>query len=115
MTAGDAACRFDLQLELDLPVVLDLTPELVEALSRIVREAITNAGHHACASYGFASRSPPVNGTWLEIVDDGDGFDPTVDGGFGLTSMNERAEAVGGVFTISTRPGAGTSIRVEVP
>ena len=115
LTARDAARRFELRLQLDLPAVLDLAPELVEALSRIVREAITNTGHHASAS---TVRITLTTGDRLvlEIVDDGDGFDATeAGGGFGLTGMDERAQAIGGVFTVTTRPGVGTSIRVEVP
>ena len=116
LTARDAARRFDLQLELDLPPVLDLPPELVEALSRIVREAITNAGHHASAhTVHIRLTTGEGDRLVLEVVDDGDGFDPTDAGGFGLTSMSERAQAAGGVFTVTTRPGVGTSIRVEVP
>ena len=50
----------------------------------------------------------------LEIGDDGDGFDATAaGGGFGLTGMRERAAAIGGVFTVTTAPGARHDDRVE--
>ena len=87
LTAPNAARRFELQLQLDLPAALELAPELVEALSRIVREAITNTGHHTDAS---TVRIALTTGDRLvlEIVDDGDGFDATAaGGGFGLTGM----------------------------
>jgi signal transduction histidine kinase len=52
----------------------------------------------------------------LEIADNGTGFDPAlVAAGLGLTSMRERAAAVGGVLRISSAPGAGTTVRMEVP
>jgi signal transduction histidine kinase len=53
----------------------------------------------------------------LRISDGGSGFDPAAvsardGGGFGLTSMRERAHAVGGSFDVESRPGSGT--RVEI-
>ena len=54
---------------------------------------------------------------WLRVTDDGDGFDlsaPRSSQSFGLTSMRERAESLGGRFEISSTPGAGTTIEVVV-
>jgi signal transduction histidine kinase len=55
----------------------------------------------------------------VAVADDGIGFDPE-DAGLrarrlGLTSMEERARALGGRLTIDSRPGEGTTVRVEVP
>jgi signal transduction histidine kinase len=114
MTARDAAHRFDLEAVLDLPEVVDLPAEVVEALLRIVREAVTNTGRHAHATAVTVSLAV-ADRIVLNVSDDGDGFDVTQPGvGFGLTSMRERAEAIGGVFTVTSAPGCGTSIRVEV-
>jgi signal transduction histidine kinase len=52
----------------------------------------------------------------LMVADDGDGFDATEEGtGFGIIGMRERAEAIDGVFTLTTAPGHGTAIKVETP
>jgi signal transduction histidine kinase len=52
----------------------------------------------------------------LEVADNGAGFDPALaSAGLGLTSMRERAAAVGGTLRISSAAGAGTTIRMEVP
>jgi signal transduction histidine kinase len=52
----------------------------------------------------------------LEIADNGTGFDPELaSGGLGLTSMRERATAVGGTLRIRSTPGAGSTVRLEVP
>jgi signal transduction histidine kinase len=53
----------------------------------------------------------------VEIADKGRGFDPTAahPGHFGLDSMRSRAEEIHGVLTISSAPGRGTVVRVEVP
>jgi signal transduction histidine kinase len=115
MTARDAAHRFDLDLILDLPTELDVAANTAETLLRIVREAINNVGRHAHASAVRVSlRTADVIA--LTVVDDGDGFDATVEtSGFGLTSMRERAEAIGGVFTVTTAPGHGATIEVDIP
>jgi len=52
----------------------------------------------------------------LEIADNGSGFDPALaSAGLGLTSMRERAAGVGGMLRISSTPGAGSTVRMEVP
>jgi signal transduction histidine kinase len=58
----------------------------------------------------------------LEIVDDGVGFDTLEHplggdemGGYGLLSMAERAELVGGRLNIRSRPGSGTAVTVTIP
>ena len=52
----------------------------------------------------------------LEISDDGRGFDPaTPSRQFGLASMRDRARAAGGRLKVRSRPGAGTTVRLEVP
>jgi signal transduction histidine kinase len=111
LTARDTARNFDLDLMLSIPNQLDLPPATVEALCRIMREAITNIGRHAHASSARVTVDVS-DGFLLEVTDDGRGFDPTQDGGFGLTSMKERAESVGGTFEVDTSP-AGTTIRIE--
>ena len=115
ITARDAAHRFDLELVLDLPDDLALPANAVEALLRIVREAINNAGRHAHASTVRVSLHLG-DVIALTIADDGAGFDTTADrSGFGLTSMRERSEALGGVFTLTAAPGDGTTIQVDIP
>jgi signal transduction histidine kinase len=114
MTARDAAHRCGIEAVLDIPAVLDLPADLTEALLRIVREAVNNAGRHAHASAVTVSLDV-TDGVVLDIRDDGDGFDPTqTSAGFGLTSMRERAEAIGGLFILNTAPGQGTTIRVDL-
>ena len=55
----------------------------------------------------------------LRVVDDGAGVPPPRDGaaasGFGLLGVRERAERVGGRVVVESRPGAGTTLGVEVP
>jgi signal transduction histidine kinase len=86
---------------------------------RIAQEAVNNALHHAQArriDVGLDAR----NGTLvLTVADDGVGFDPAAPAvrgrRLGLTSMEERARALGGALTIDSAPGGGTKVRLEVP
>ena len=112
--ARDAANRYDLALTLDVPAELDLPANIVETLLRIVREAINNTGRHAKASrvtVGLHVTDTVV----LIVADDGAGFGATGGlPGFGLTSMRERAEALGGSLMVLA-PGNGTTIEVVIP
>jgi signal transduction histidine kinase len=76
------------------------------------------------AGAGTAGLTFAVDGATarLEIVDDGVGFDTFEHplgsdemGGYGLLSMAERAEIVGGRLNIRSRPGAGTAVTATIP
>ena len=95
-----------------------LPPDVEKGLLRIGQEALANAVRHARAqkvSVVLAVRNSTV---LLTVADDGDGFDPeatrTRSRRLGLTSMRERAEALGGDLAIESSPGEGTRISVEV-
>ena len=96
-----------------------LSPDRERELYRIIQEAITNAVRHAqasCIEIGLALGPTHVSVT---VRDDGVGFAPAARAGrsrrLGLTSMRERAEALGGDVTVESQPGAGTTVQVEVP
>jgi signal transduction histidine kinase len=105
------------------PDMLRLGSNIESVLFRIVQEALTNCAKHACAKkidIEFANSDRYVT---LTIKDDGCGFDPGTLSqlspsanlpGLGLITMKERAEFVGGTFTITSHPAAGTEIRVEL-
>jgi PAS domain S-box-containing protein len=89
-------------------------------LIRIVQEALANVRKHAHASAAQVVFSLQDDRIQVRIEDDGVGFDVArlfrVEGPrFGLRSMRERAEAIGGTFQILSTPGRGTRVVVEVP
>ena len=92
------------------------SPRTRETFLRIAREAATNAVRHGHARSLYVELSKTRVLT-LSVSDDGCGFEPQeVNGhGFGLTSMKERAESLGGEFTLSSEPGRGTRIEVVIP
>ncbi|HMT31579.1 MAG TPA: sensor histidine kinase [Dermatophilaceae bacterium] len=97
------------------PVPLDASAEVL--VLRAAQECLANARRHAAADAVTVtvdfSGSERVT---LTITDDGEGFDPTLpSSGFGLDGMRARARDVGGSVVLTSAPGAGTSVRVEVP
>jgi signal transduction histidine kinase len=95
-----------------------LAPEVERELFRIVQEAVTNAVRHAKASSLSVSFDVGAQQAALTVHDDGVGFDPDARAirsrRLGLTSMRERAQALGGTFDVESSD-AGTTVRVEVP
>lgn len=109
-----------LDVDVDVPAAgsLDLDPAVERHVYRIAQEAITNAVRHAGASrlaVALVAEGPTVT---LTVTDDGTGFDPTARAvsarHLGLTSMRERAAALGGTLAITSGPG-GTVVRAVVP
>jgi signal transduction histidine kinase len=96
-------------------------PEVIEeTLLRIGQEAVTNTVKHAGAKTIKINVEFGSQNIALQIVDDGKGFDPDGcagpnDGHFGLLGMAERAKRLGGLIAITSSPGTGTFIRVELP
>ena len=105
----------DVQTELASEPAIALLAK--EALYRILQEAINNITKHAAARHVAIRLSQVDDAMILEVVDDGVGFDPTVQspGHMGLRSMQERAEQIGGVCRIESEIGKGTRIEVRVP
>lgn len=88
-------------------------------LLRIGQEAVLNALKHAQAETIWVELIFEPTSVCLRIWDDGHGFilptdDSSVSGGFGLISINQRAERIGGQLTITTELGRGTEILVQV-
>jgi signal transduction histidine kinase len=86
---------------------------------RIAQEALQNALRHAHARHVDVRLEADDGRLRLAVADDGSGFDPDEPGlrarRLGLTSMEERARALGGALTIESRPGAGTTVALELP
>ena len=114
--ARDAAQRYGAAVDMDLDKGIVLSPEEREAVVRIASEAVTNSARHSGAEVLRVYLERLDAGMRLGIVDDGAGFDD--DGrprrGFGLVTMKDRAEALGGKLRIDSRRGAGTKVELEL-
>jgi signal transduction histidine kinase len=109
---------------LDVEVTIDLgkgeanrhSIELETALYRITQEAITNARKHGSARRAVIEIQASDHRLYVTVRDDGNGFDPhAITNGFGLHSMRERAELLGGTLQINSAPGQGTQITANLP
>lgn len=118
--AEDVAGRTGARVKLQLEAGLSTSAAGREALIRITREAVANATRHGNAQtvHIRLAGGEGASELRLTIADDGSGFHPSAAsnaGGFGLISMRERAESVGGTFSIESSPGRGTTIDVVAP
>ncbi|HET7488447.1 MAG TPA: sensor histidine kinase [Acidimicrobiales bacterium] len=97
-------------------MVPPLAADVVRELSLVVREATSNAVGHGKASTVHLRVLLKAGRLRLVVADDGTGFDTAARGsGFGLRSMRERAEALGGRFAVRSEPGSGTEVEVSIP
>lgn len=93
-----------------------LPPDLETNLLRIGQEVLTNAVRHAHASKFDALVVFESHEIRLNLRDNGHGFDPAKNHeGFGLQGMRERAEDMGGQFSLETSDGNGTAISIVLP
>lgn len=116
-SALDVADRVGARLNLNLDTDIEVSPDWREALVRITREAVANAVRHGHAR-AIAIRLRNGDAVCLRVADDGEGFDvtaPRSQQSYGLTSMRERTESLGGRFSIDSTPGGGTTIEVTLP
>jgi ligand-binding sensor domain-containing protein/signal transduction histidine kinase len=109
----------DINLHFNAPSTNDglrLSVDVRRDLLLIFKEAVNNAARHSrCTEVRIDLQ---VDGTMLllTIVDNGIGFDPSVEsGGQGLRSMRRRATMLGGIFEINTRTRGQTIVRVSIP
>jgi len=88
-----------------------------QALYRILQEALANVAKHSEAStVGIQLSYTPTTVT-LTVQDNGLGFDPKSARaeGFGLQSMHQRAEELGGTLQVQSKAGRGTVVKVSLP
>jgi two-component system, NarL family, sensor kinase len=106
-----------------IPVTVTCTdcrlPEHVEiALYRIAQEALQNVVKHARATRAEVELRCGKSRAVLRVTDDGQGFDVGARSGaeasYGIRSMGERAELVGGRLIVTSRPGLGTTVTATV-
>ncbi len=90
-----------------------------EAVYRVAQEALHNALRHARPTRVEVRLAGRNGGVVLEVTDDGQGFDVAAADAasrrLGLASMRERARSAGGRLAVTSRPSAGTTVRLEVP
>ncbi|MCL5960707.1 MAG: sensor histidine kinase, partial [Chloroflexi bacterium] len=107
-------------LDPDGLVDMRLSPAAEVQLVRIIQEALANVRKHAKATNACVKFQPCQDMVSIVVEDNGQGFDlreaQRKEGQhFGLQTMRERAESVGGTLDIDSTPGKGTSVIVKLP
>jgi signal transduction histidine kinase len=119
--AEQIAAVLGIPVTVELDEEIDGLPEPVEiVILRVIQEALQNVRKHANPS-SVRVRVARDGTAWAaEIRDDGKGFDPyeLQPGGrrhFGLQFMRERADLIGAIFEVRSRPELGTVVRLVIP
>jgi signal transduction histidine kinase len=118
LQAHEFARRWGLNIRVAVADDMDLAPDKEQAILRIVGEALSNAARHAEATTVDIEVGNRDGHSWVAVSDDGRGFDPVAaqadERGFGLRSMRERAELVGGDLRFDSEPGSGTRVEIAL-
>jgi signal transduction histidine kinase len=102
-----------LDVELEIDGAVHLAPDEQIEVFRIVQEGLANARKHAHAGHAWVVIGCRGDERLVTVRDDGSGFEPATDAAAqGLKNMRQRAAAIGGAFSLTTRPGAGTALEV---
>jgi signal transduction histidine kinase len=96
-----------------------LSPAREELVYRVAQEAVHNALRHGDPHLVAIDLTTDDGMVVLVVSDDGRGFDPDLADSsarrrLGLASMRDRARSAGGRLTVHSRPGSGTTVRLEV-
>jgi nitrate/nitrite-specific signal transduction histidine kinase/Na+-transporting methylmalonyl-CoA/oxaloacetate decarboxylase gamma subunit len=111
--------NISVDLKVDHPEVLDFSSQVEIQLIRIIHEALTNIVKHAHATKGKITIENDKDTAVITIEDDGKGFceskssKPSLH--FGVQTMKDRAESVGGKLAVWSSPGRGTRVTIQLP
>ncbi|HEX2377394.1 MAG TPA: ATP-binding protein [Gaiellales bacterium] len=109
------------KVTLEIDEGLQMPEETEQLVFRAAQEAIRNAGAHAAACNVDILVTRTGDTVRLRVADDGRGFDGDdvrarrADGHLGLAMLRDLAEAAGGTLTVTSEPGSGTAVELEVP
>ncbi len=106
------------ELKVDHPETINFSSPVEIQLIRIIHEALTNIVKHADATKGKVTIVADGEMANITIADDGRGFaDRTSETHlrFGLKTMKDRVKSAGGKLSISSKPGQGTQVLVQLP
>jgi signal transduction histidine kinase len=111
----------DLEVEFAADREVQLDADAEELVYRTAQEALRNVGEHARAASVRVSLQRDHDHAVLVVTDDGVGFDADTiarrrgDNHLGLALLEDRADRLGGFLSTVSSPGAGTTVRLELP
>lgn len=106
--------------EVDVSPQVELSPAAELQVLRVLQEALTNVRKHADASRVVVRLVEKEGSVHLVVLDDGVGLAESRERSearprFGLATMRERAESVGGALDLASSPGEGTRVALDIP
>ncbi len=106
-----------MQIKWRLDDVAELSKGVEDHLFRIVQEGLSNALRHSRAKTIDVRLQRVHDRVHLKMIDDGIGFDvnEVKSSSYGLLTIHERVNEIGGLFEIISIPGKGTQLEVKVP
>jgi signal transduction histidine kinase len=110
--SAEAGVAVSLHTDDDLPA-LGMATDVV--VLRTLQEAFANVRKHAQASSVTVALSSSGHALRLSVADNGIGLTDEHSEGYGLRGMRSRVAQVGGTMSVSSTPGGGTTVTVEVP
>jgi signal transduction histidine kinase len=113
--AREVTKRSGLHIEVVADDLDDLPEEHNTCIYRIVQEALNNSARHARARHATIHVVSEGGRLVVTVEDDGAGFATGETRGLGLIGMEERVRRLGGVLSIASRLGQGTTVRAEFP
>ena len=116
----ETGIRTELRIDETVP---SLPPDVEVALLRTAQSALANVRQHSAARRVVVSLIDADDTVRLDIIDDGDGFDPaswdarppTPESSFGLIFMRDRLRELAGGLDVESTPGDGTAISAHLP
>jgi signal transduction histidine kinase len=106
----------EIEVEVKAENVAETLPDpLMVCVYRVVQEAVNNALRHAHAKNVTVELRQSAAAVHVQVTDDGAGFDPKRTRGMGLLGMEERVKRQGGTLSVESKPGAGTTLRADLP
>jgi signal transduction histidine kinase len=116
-TGRELGRRHGLEVHVEADDTVEVDPDRLHTLLRIVRESVTNAARHGRARTVHVELVQDGEGRVLRVRDDGAGFDVAEAGrhgtGYGLVSMGERARSLPGTLRVDSTIGTGSEVVVQ--
>ncbi len=106
-----------LEVDVEIDSVVRLAPDEQIEIFRIVQEGLANVRKHANATWAEVRIADTGGKRTVTVRDDGDGLEQNVSeptAGQGLKNMRRRADSIGADFSVSSKPGVGTTLEVAL-
>jgi PAS domain S-box-containing protein len=106
----------EVELAVQKGVPTKLPEEVCKGVLLVIREALANARRHSSARRVRVALGATEEEMWVEVSDDGVGFDPRQrTENVGISAMRERTALLSGRLEVFSEPAEGTTVRLRVP